>query len=298
MPTYTVLLAQNALAQNAPNGLQVGVVAPLGTLAPTGTVTLQNASGAAVSSAVPLTGSFGASTSTAVVNFSPSQGGPTAVQAAYTPASGGQTASTSPVSTPQVNSDYSNLALRWPNTLYVGTQTVMQGVIAPNLTGGSVAFYWDGAGISGSIPTVNGVATLQWAPPAAGVHYISAAYSSSDGKYSGTSTQPVNVQGARGTDSITVDPPTMAPWSIAAPIVLPAGQSVTLVGASKSGTPVIFSETGPCVIAGASLQALSAGVCHVVAQTPGNATLAPATQTYTVTVTGAAPTPKPKKPRR
>ena len=41
MPTYTVLLAQSALQQGASNNILAGVVAPIGTLAPTGTVTLQ-----------------------------------------------------------------------------------------------------------------------------------------------------------------------------------------------------------------------------------------------------------------
>ena len=47
MPTYTVLLAQNALQQGASNNILAGVVAPIGTLAPTGTVTLQTGSSAA-----------------------------------------------------------------------------------------------------------------------------------------------------------------------------------------------------------------------------------------------------------
>ncbi len=291
MPTYTVLLAQNALAQNAVNTLQVGVVAPIGTLQPTGTVALQTAGGAALSPATPLTGQFGGSTSTATIGLTPTSGGPIAMQAVYTPASVGQLTSTSAVSTPQVNSDYSALSMRWPTNLYVGTQTVLQGVLSPNVTAGSVAFYYDGAGISGSIPTVNGVATLQWAPPGSGIHVISAAFSSNDGKYSGTSTQSVNIQGARPVDNIVVDPPTMAPWSIAAPVVMQAGTSVTLVGRSASGTPVVFSENGPCVISGVSLQALSAGVCHVTAVSPGNAGMAPGNQTYTITVNGTAPKP-------
>jgi hypothetical protein len=70
---------------------------------------------------------------------------------------------------------------------------------------------------------------------------------------------------------------------------------VTLVGRSTSGTPVVFSENGPCVISGVSLQALSAGTCQVTAVSPGNAGIAPGRQTYTVTVTGQAPAKKPAK---
>jgi hypothetical protein len=60
---------------------------------------------------------------------------------------------------------------------------------------------------------------------------------------------------------------------------------VTLAGTSQSGTPVLFSEQGPCAIAGAVLTALSAGQCQVTAISPGNAQLTPGSETYTITVT-------------
>jgi len=296
MPTYTVLLAQNAITQGVTNPLQVAVVAPVGTLQPTGTVQLQTGgAGANIGAAVPLTGQYGSSTSTATIGYNPSQGGPVALQVAYSPASAGQLASTSPISQPSANTAIQTVALRWPANLYVGTQTVLQAILGTNIPDGTAAFTMDGYGISGSIKTVNGVATLQWAPPTTGIHTIAVAFTSSDLKYSGVSSQSVNIQGARPVDNIVVDPPTTAPWSIAAPVVLQAGTSVTLVGRSTSGTPVVFSENGPCVISGVSLQALSAGVCQVTAVSPGNAGIAPGNQTYTVTVNGQAPAKKPAK---
>ena len=292
MPTYTVLLAQNAITQGVTNPLQVAVVAPIGTLQPTGTVQLQTGgSGSNIGAAVQLSGQFSTSTSTATVGFNPSQGGPVALQVSYTPASAGQLGSTSPISQPSASTANQTVALRWPANLYTGTPTVLQAVLGANIPDGTAAFTMDGYGISGSIPTVNGVATLQWAPPASGIHTIAVAFTSSNQLYSGTSSQSVNIQGARPVDNIVVDPPTMAPWSIAAPVVMQAGTSVTLVGRSTSGTPVVFSENGPCVISGVSLQALSAGVCHVTAVSPGNAGIAPGNQTYTITVNGTAPKP-------
>jgi hypothetical protein len=292
MPTYTVLLAQNAITQGVTNPLQVAVVAPIGTLQPTGTVQLQTGgAGSNIGAAVQLSGQFSTSTSTATVGFNPSQGGPVALQVSYTPASAGQLGSTSPISQPSASTANQTVALRWPANLYTGTPTVLQAVLGANIPDGTAAFTMDGYGISGSIPTVNGVATLQWAPPASGIHTIAVAFTSSNQLYSGTSSQSVNIQGARPVDNIVVDPPTMAPWSIAAPVVMQAGTSVTLVGRSTSGTPVVFSENGPCVISGVSLQALSAGVCHVTAVSPGNAGTAPGNQTYTVTVNGTAPKP-------
>ncbi len=50
MPTYTVLLAQNNVQQGASNNLEAAVIAPIGSLNPTGTVSLQYGSGAAISS--------------------------------------------------------------------------------------------------------------------------------------------------------------------------------------------------------------------------------------------------------
>ena len=296
MPTYTVLLAQNSLQQNVSNTLLGAVIAPIGSIAPTGSLSLTTSGGTGLTFA-PLTGLFGGTTSTATLPWTPTAGGPIAIQASYTPASGGQVASTSPVSTPNVTTADLPLSLRWPASLYVGTPTVLQAVLGAGFPDGSAAFLMDGVGISGSIPTVNGVATLQWTPPVSGIHTISAEYSGtragSAGIFSGSSSQVVNIQGARVADNITVDPPGQPVWSIAAPIVMTVGSTVTLAGASTSGTTVLFSEQGPCVISGAVLQALGAGQCQVTAVSPGNATLTPGSETYTVTVQNP-----PKRPRR
>ena len=101
----------------------------------------------------------------------------------------------------------------------------------------------------------------------------------------------MNIQPAKAADNITVDPPSQPVWSIAQPIVMRAGSSVTLAGTSASGTTVVFSEQGPCVISGAVLTALSPGQCQVTAQSPGNASVTPGSETYTITVQ-AAPSKK------
>ncbi|MEI6363722.1 MAG: Ig-like domain repeat protein [Actinomycetes bacterium] len=283
MPTYTVLLAQNAVQQGANNNILAAVVAPIGTLAPTGSVTLSTAGGAAITSG-PLNGSYGASISTATLNWVPSTGGPIAIQASYSPASGGQLASTSPNSQPNSSTALPTVALRWPANLYVGTTTVLQAVIGNGLPDGSVAFLMDNIGISGSMPTTNGVASFQWSPPSSGIHTITVSYTGNKPGFSGTSSQVVNVQGARVADNITVDPPTQPVWSIAQPIIMTVGSNVTLAGTSVSGTTVLFSEQGPCVIAGATLRALGAGQCQVTATSPGSAQLTPGSETYTITV--------------
>ena len=290
MPTYTVLLAQNDVLQGASNNILAAVVAPIGNLAPTGSVALQTAGGAGLASA-PLTGSFGSNTSTATIPWTPTTSGGIAIQAVYSPASGGQIGSTSAVSQPNSSTAVATASMRWPTNLYVGSQTVLQAVLGVGIPDGTVSWSWDGVGISGSIPTVNGVASFQWAPPASGVHTINLQYTGAAPTqtglqwYNANVNQTVNVQPAKAVDNITVDPPNQPVWNIAQPINMTAGSTVKLIGASQSGTPVIFSEQGPCVIAGAVLTALSAGQCQVTAQSPGNATLTPGSETYTITVT-------------
>ncbi len=297
MPTYTVLLAPNNVEQGASNNLEAAVIAPIGSLNPTGTVALQYGSGAAISSA-PLTGGLGNSTSTAIVPWTPTGPGNIDLQAVYTSDNGAFTGSTSPISSPNSTPGAKPLAIRWPANLYVGEPTLLQGVIGNGYPPGTVAFTWNTTGISGSIQTVNGVASFRWAPPSGGINTISAAYTGASGSpnslvwSNGTSSQTVNVLPARAMDNITVDPPGQPAWNIAKPITMVAGSNLTLAGTSQSGTPVIFSEQGPCVISGATLTALSAGQCQVTAVSPGTAQLKPGSETYTITVTKA-----PKKKR-
>lgn len=292
MPTYTVLMAQQAVQQGVNNTLAGAVVAPIGTMAPTGSVSLATAGGAGITTQ-PLSGSFGAGTSTVTLPWNPSAGGATALQATFQPNNGNYVASTSPVSQPFATTARTTVALRWPATLYAGTTTVISAVLGAGLPDGSVAFSMDGTGISGSIPTVNGVANYQWTPPTAGIHTISVSYTGNPvpnqlSQQSGTNSQIVNIQGARAMDNITVDPPSQPAWSIASPIVMAQGSKVTLAATATSNTTVLFSEQGPCVINGSVLTVLSPGQCQVTAFTAGNASLTPGSETYTITITAPA----------
>jgi len=296
-PTYTVLLAQNQVQQGVPSTLLATVVSPLSSFNPTGTVVL-NSGNVQVGSA-PLAGGIGSTASTANISWTPGAPGPIDLQATFVPDNPGQAASTSPISSPNSNSTLQTVAVRWPANLYAGEQTLLQAVLGPNIPEGTVSWFWDNAGISGSIQTSNYVGSLQWAPPATGVHTIKTEYTgarvggpSGLTWYNGNASQVVNVLPARPMDNITVDPPAQPAWNIAQPISMVAGKSLTLAGTSQSGTPVIFSEQGPCVISGATLTALSAGQCQVTAQSPGTAAIKPGSETYTITITKA-----PKKKR-
>lgn len=292
MPTYTQLLAQQSVQSGVTNNLAAGVVAPIGTMAPTGSVYLSNTTGNGITTQ-PLSGSLGAGTSTVALPWNPSGSGASPVQASFQPNNGNFTASTSQVSQPFVTTARTTVALRWPTTLYAGTTTVISAVLGQGLPDGSVAFSMDGTGISGSIPTVNGVANYQWTPPVAGIHTIAVSYTGNPvpgqaGQQSGTNSQIVNIQGQRAVDNITVDPPSQPAWSIASPIVMAQGSKVTLAATTTSNTTVLFSEQGPCVINGSVLMALSPGQCQVTAFTAGNASLTPGSETYTITVTAPA----------
>ncbi|MDO8733405.1 MAG: hypothetical protein Q7L55_12685 [Actinomycetota bacterium] len=289
MPTYTVLLAQQAVQSGVTNNIAGAVVAPIGSLAPTGSVFLATA-GAAGITTQPLTGNFGAGTSTVTLPWNPAGAGATSIQASFQPNNGNYTTSTSPISQPFITPARTTVALRWPATLYAGTTTVISAILGAGLPDGSVAFSMDGAGISGSIPTVNGVANYQWTPPASGIHTISVNYTGNPqpnqiSQQSGVNSQIVSIQGQRVVDNITVDPPTQPAWSIATPIMMAQGSLVTLTATTTSNTTVLFSEQGPCVINGSVLTALSPGHCQVTAFTAGNASLTPGSETYTIMIT-------------
>jgi len=295
VPTYTVLLAQQSVQQGVSNTLEGAVVAPIGTIAPTGTVYLATAGGNGITTQ-PLSGTVGTATSTVGLPWTPTTGGATAIQATFQPSNGNFTTSTSPISQPFATTANTTVAMRWPANLYSGSTTVLQAVLGAGMPNGSVAFTMDGTGISGSIPTVNGVASYQWTPTTSGVHTISVSYTGNPvagqaGQASGTNSQVVNIQGARAVDNIVVDPPTQPVWNIARPIVMTAGTTVTLAATTTSNTTVLFNEQGPCVINGSVLTALSAGQCQVTAFTAGNAALKPGSETYTITI-NRAPTTK------
>jgi hypothetical protein len=57
MPTYTVLLAQNNLQSGVTDNLMGAVVAPIGTIAPTGNIQLTTGTGAGIVTS-PLTGQY------------------------------------------------------------------------------------------------------------------------------------------------------------------------------------------------------------------------------------------------
>ena len=297
MPTYTVLLAQNHLQQRVSNSLLGVVVAPIGVLPPMGTLALSTSTGNAISSATlaSTTGTASTSsliagataTSSASLPWTPTSSGDIPIKATYAPSSGGQLASVSPTSQPNITTANATVSVRWPAALHAGSPTVVQAVLGQGIPDGSVAFLIDGTTPVGSSPTTDGVGSQLVTMPASGVHTISVEYTGRLPGFSGAAAQPVFVAGSRLPDALVVTPAGQGPWSVALPITMSPGQSMTLSGTSASGTTVLLDASGDCFVNGSVLTALAAGECLVTAISPGDAANSPGSATYTVSVVAA-----------
>ena len=293
MPTVTNALVPNLVQTGVANNITVAVSALDGIVAPTGSVTLRNQNQNVIGTGTLVPGN--GATSSATFQWTPVAG--ETVTASYVPATTAFTASTGDTAQPTFSSAVVTVALRFPPVMYVGTPTILGAQTGTGVTAGSASFLFDGIGIIGSTPTnsTGGIAA-QWTPTASGIHTITAEFTSSDGRYSGASSQVVNIQPAKQQDSVTVAPQGGTPWNPGLPISVAAGSNTVLTASAASGATVVLSESGPCVINGSTFTALSTGQCTVSATSPGSATLTPDTNTYTVTVT--APPKKSKKKRR
>lgn len=291
MPTVTNALVPNLIQTGVANNITVTVSALDGILAPTGSITLRNQNQNVIGTGTLVPGS--SATSSVTIQWTPA-GGDT-VTASYVPTTTAFVASTGDTAQPAYTSSVVTVALRFPPVMYVGTPTILGAQLGTGVPGGSASFLFDGIGVVGSTPSdsTGGIAA-PWTPTASGVHTITTEFSSSNGRFSGTSSQVVNIQPAKSQDSVTVTPQGGTPWNPGLPISVAAGSNTPLTAVAASGATVVLSESGPCVINGATLTALSAGQCTVTATSPGSATLRPDTNNYTVTITSP---PRKKKKR-
>ena len=289
--TITQLFVGNQIQTGVANKAIVDVDALTGQLAPVGTVTVRDQNQAVV--ATGALSSTGGLTSSAIVQWTPSAAGNQALTATFTPSSNAFAASTSNTQRPQYTTAVVPVALSFPAELRVGSPEPLFAILGNNQPEGSAAFLENNVGISGSIPTSNGVARFVWTPNATGIQTIVTTYTGNTAGFSGSASQVVNVQPAISADSITVAPVGGAPWNPGLPITLQAGSSTPLSATAASGATVLLSETGPCVIAGSTLTVLGSGQCVVTAVSPGTGAVAGTTATFTITVTSP-----PKKKRR
>ncbi len=290
MPTTTYALVPNLVQAGVANNVSVVVSALDGIVAPAGSVVLRNQNQNVIGTGT--LSPISSSTSTANVQWTPT-GGET-VTPSFVPASPAFVASSGDTAQPAFTTDVVTVALRFPPVLNVGTPTILGAQTGTGVTGGSASFFFDGIGIIGSTPTNStGGVSAPWTPTASGVHTIRTEFSSADGRFSGVSSQVVNIQPTKAQDAITVTPQGAAPWNPGLPISVRAGSNTVLTATAASGATVVLSETGPCVINGAVMTALAPGQCVLTATSPGSATVTGTSSTYTITVT--AP---PKRNRR
>ena len=193
--TTTELLVPNLVQSGVPTTLLADVTQDASLGAPTGTVTFWTGYGTSLGTAsLVATGNGSARASLA---WTPPPEPTVPLIARYTPTGATAVAATSAYARPGITSAPVPVALRLAQTLREGPIT-LEAVLGHGFGAGSVTFFVDGRGWTGSVPTVDGVASLVWdATP--GVHTILVQYSSSAKNTagfsvsSGSSTQSVEV---------------------------------------------------------------------------------------------------------
>ena len=278
------------ISVSAPGQLQLGVAAATtiayvralsGDVAPQGSVTLRNRQGVVLGTGL-LQASTEPALSTAAISWTPDQAGVYLLSASYTPATTITSASVSSVVQPEIVGPAPMVSYRFAPALRLGVTSNVSAVLAAGMTPGSVGFIFDGVAPRGSVPTVAGVATTPWAPPTEGLHQLRAEFTGNNPGYSGVALQQIKVLPAAVPDSIDA---TLGARRLLAqgPNALAVGTSQELSAVSASGSPVVFSASGSCVIAGSRLTALRSGSCLVSAKSFGGEGFTAGKANYAVT---------------
>jgi hypothetical protein len=191
----TEILVPNLVQSGVPTTLVAEVAQDASLGFPSGTVTFATGYGGTIGSATLVATSAGKARAT--LDWTPPPEYSVPLIARYTPTESTVALSTSAYARPLITSASVPVALRLPQVLRAGPIT-LGAVLGSRFGAGSATFFVDGRGWTGSVLTVNGVASLIWeATP--GVHTIVVQYSSSaknDAGFSvstGSSTQSVEV---------------------------------------------------------------------------------------------------------
>ena len=191
----TQLLVPNLVQSGVPTTLVAEVAQDPSLGAPSGAVTFATGYGSMIGTATLVPTSGGKARATLAWTPPPEPTVP--LIARYTPSGSTTVTSTSLYARPQITSAPVPVAIRLPQVLTAGP-IVMEAVLGTGFGAGSVTFFVDGKGWTGSVLTVDGVASLTW-DATAGVHTIIAQYSSSAKNTagfsvsSGSSTQAVEI---------------------------------------------------------------------------------------------------------
>lgn len=286
----TIGKVNTASVISAPNTAQVGVATKItvtvqsqspSSYSPTGQVVVRDGNGATLQT-LGLTAGPGNGQAYAYYYWTPTTTGQYIVQATY---NGDANASASPPSAQdiiQATPSGSTIALKHPPVMYVGVPTTLTANVFPVTVQGSVGFTVNGQPISGSIPIVNGSASMTWTPPAAGTITLGASYTTNQGG-SGSTSEQITIQPPSQTDAITLVQPGWGPWAPGGTYTLGNGSNFTFQASTLSGAAVTLSETGPCQVSGLTITVpVGSGTCNLRASSPGANGYAPTTAGYTV----------------
>ena len=275
--TRTVLSTVNQAQVGVPTTMVVTVESNAGSYDPQGTVAITNGSGTTYGT-VTLTPTGGGTAQGSFV-WTPPSIATYPFTAAYTPAAGigGAANATGSSSSDeiQVLGTQPLVTLRLPSVFTIGDPVTLTALVnQPNL-GGSAAFSVNVNGtvsfISPSIPNVLGVSNFSWTPTTLGNQFMTASFSSSTTPpVSGVNTQAIAVVPQGGADPMSVQASGVGVLKTNTPVTLASGSRTSLSASSGSGAAVNLSESGPCLLSGATLIAPAGnGICTVTASSPG-----------------------------
>jgi predicted thioesterase len=263
-------------------------VPTVGGVAPTGTVTFTN-NGTTIGTATIINGVATLTTTTLPVGTDPISG-------AYSGDGNYAPITTGPVNETITTGNTMPVLGATPNPTTFGTTVTLTESI-PGINGvtptGTVKFFDNGTQIgTGSVPVVNGVATLPTSTLPIGTDPITAVYSG-DTNYSTANSGPLNVvvNKAAPIDTVTAAPnPTTFGTTVTITFTVPILNSVAPTGVVTflSGTtPIGTGNVNAAGIATITTNTLPVGSDPITAQYPGDTTYAPESPTTTEVVAKA-----------
>ena len=251
---------------------------------PTGTITITDANGAPVSSAMGLTGGPGNGQAYAYFWWTPTAAGTYYFKAQYGGDSNSNQSPMSPTDAVTATPTGGNIALYAPPTMTQGQPVTLTATVYPPGTRGSVGFTVNGAPISASIPIgANGQASFLWTPAVVGQVTLGASFTTNQGGSGSTSEQVTVNPGPVQKDVITLVQPGWGPWTNGGTYQLGNGSNFTFQASSLSGAQVQIGETGPCSVSGLTLVVpVGSGQCNITSYSPGGNGYAAVQYGYTV----------------
>ena len=253
-----------------------------GTFSAQGSVTFSVVGGgtigtAALNTAIP---------SVASITWTPATLGTVSLQATYVPISPPSTnyncggSCTSAPDAVSVTTSGVNVYLTNPPSLAAGVPSPITAIVSAVPPTGTVTFTANGSAFAANVAVSNGQATAPWTPPAPGTYTIAALWTGTNG-VTGTSQETVAVAAApTQVDQIVIVTSagtTLVPGST---YQVPNGTSLTFTSSTASGSPLTFSETGPCSLTNSTFKVTQGnGQCRISASSPGGNGYAPVTDT-------------------